>query len=84
MDGAIVIATNVGISERIIDDSEYYKDNAIAPCGKYIRLELLKSYPHNSLTLKEMKENGVIATFQSPTKAVGILAGLLKELDKNI
>ena len=78
-----VIATNVGIPERIIDDSEYYKDNAIAPSGKYIRLELLKSYPHNSLTLKEMKDKGVVATFQSPTKAIGTLATLLKELDEN-
>ena len=29
-----------------------------------------------------MKDKGVIATFQGPTKAVGVLAGLLKDLDK--
>lgn len=78
-----VIATNVSNSERIVDDSEYYKgDDALASSDKYIRLELLKSYPHNSLTLKEMKENGVVATFQGPTKAVGTLASLLKKLDE--
>lgn len=76
-----VIATNLSASDRIINDSEYYKDGAIAPSDKYIRLELLKSYPHNSLTLKEMKDKGVIATFQGPTKAIGVLAGLLKGLD---
>ena len=76
-----VIATNLSASDRIIDDSKYYKDGAIAPSDKYIRLELLKSYPRNSLTLKEMKDKGVIATFQGPTKAIGVLAGLLKDLD---
>lgn len=80
-----VIATNVNDPERIIDDSEYYKkDDALAHSGKYIRSELLKSYPHNSLTLKEMKEKGVVATFQGPTKATGVLAELLKELDQNM
>ena len=80
-----VIATNLSDSERIIDDSEYYKeDDALASSNKFIRLELLKSYPHNSLALKEMKEKGVVATFQGPTKANGVLASLLKELDKNV
>ena len=80
-----VIAADISKSERIIDDTEYYKeDDVLASSDKYIRLELLKSYPHNSLPLKEMKEKGVIATFQGPTKATGILAELLKELDKNI
>lgn len=79
-----VVAINISNSERIIDDSDYYKEDAALACSdKYIRLELLKSYPHNSLTLKEMKEKGVVATFQGPTKAVGTLASLLKELDEN-
>ena len=77
-----VIAINVSDSERIIDDSKYYKENALISNNKYIRLELLKSYPHNSLTLKEMKDKGVVATFQGPTKAVGTLATLLKDLDE--
>lgn len=79
-----VIATNISNSERIIDDSEYYKnDEALASSDKYIRLELLKSYPRNSLTLEDLKENGVVATFQGPTKANGVLTKLLKELDNN-
>lgn len=77
-----VIATNLNDTERIIDDTEYYKEGALLSSDKYIRLELLKSYPHNSLTLKEMKEQGVVATFQGPTKANGALAALLKELDE--
>ena len=76
-----VLAINIEDSERTIDDSMYYKSDALASDSKYMRLELIKSYPSNSLTLKTMKESGVTATFQGPTKAVGVLLKLLRELD---
>lgn len=75
-----VAATDLSASERIIDDSAYYKTQ-FEVADKYIRLELLKSYPHDSLNLAKMKTNGVKATFQGPTKVTGVLENLLKELD---
>ena len=76
-----VLAINIEDSQRTIDDSMYYKSDVLASDSKYMRLELIKSYPSNSLTLKTMKESGVTATFQGPTKAVGVLLKLLRELD---
>lgn len=76
-----VVAANLSAAEREIDDSAYYKTQ-FQETDKYIRLELLKSYPSNSLSLTKMKDNGVKATFQGPTKADGVLAKLLKELDE--
>lgn len=76
-----VVATDLAESDRIIDDSAYYKTNLLSNNGRYIRLELLKTYPHNSLTLKTMREQGITATFQGPTKASGTLSVLLNSLD---
>ena len=77
-----VDAINIDFSEREIDDSMYYKTSRLAQSGKYIRLELLKSYPTGSLTLDKMKGKGVKATFQGPVKATNILLELLNDLDK--
>ena len=37
----------------------------------------------NSMFLKGLKDNSVVATFQGPTKAIGTLAALLKTLNEN-
>lgn len=76
-----VVATDLAESDRIVDDSAYYKTDLLSKNGKYIRLELLKTYPHHSLTLKTMREHGITATFQGPTKASGTLSMLLNSLD---
>lgn len=76
-----VVATDLAESDRIVDDSAYYKTDLLSNNGRYIRLELLKTYPHNSLTLKTMREQGITATFQGPTKASGTLSVLLNSLD---
>lgn len=78
-----VIAVDIEVSDRIIDDSKFYKTDYLVSEGKYIRLELLKSYPEKSLTLKKIRENGVTSTFQGPTKVGPKLFALLRDLDVN-
>lgn len=74
--------TEININAKTIDDTQYYKKE-LPVCDKYMRLDLLKTYPKGSLTLEKLKANGIKTNFQGPSKAKGTLAKLLKELDEN-
>lgn len=75
-----VIEVEITKDNLTIDDSKYYLQEPRI-YNKYMKLELLKKYDENTLSLNTMRNNGVSTCFQGPIKARGILAELLFNID---
>lgn len=76
----LVKEVGIPFSKRKIDDAEFYKGKA-TPAEKYMRIQLVKSYPAGSLTRDMLLEKGVTTNFQGPTKVRKELADAISTLD---
>lgn len=72
---------NIPSSSRKIDDSKFYKTSSVIESEKYMRLEVLRSYPEGTLTRDMLLENGVTSNFQGPTRVRNELAEALTAID---
>lgn len=70
---AEVIKTNIS-SEEALDDKEYWKDlqeyESGKSNGKYVRLQLMKIFSEDKITLEELHNHGLKGNIQGPRKFI--------------